>query len=518
MTDHPDVAPEDAARGAGRRTKGKSMYARAASGASWTSVGALTEEALSLLATLILARLVSPAEFGVFGLAATLLGLTVLFSDMAMSQALVRQKDLRPQHVTVALTLCVGLAVFAGALLVLLSAPIANYFKAPQLTQMLWVVAALIPLNAAGSISMALLQRRTAFRLVAVSGLPGMLIGNVLVAVSLAYAGYGAWAVMIGAATHQTITTVIRFSFARHNLMLGWDASAFRDLFSFSAAQTFTRWINYFARNGDNFVVGRMLGMESLGLYTRAYRLLMIPVELASRGGDRVMIPLMAEIQSDPQRMARGYATSVRLYISLLVPLSAFLVISADPIVRIMFGEDWVAMIPVAEVLFASLPLRSAYKQITVPMLVLGRTGRLLMMNAVYASLVVGGSILACLLARDIVAVGAAVALAILTFYLLCAASTNRLLGLPWSRFAALHLPGLTVGAVLTGALLAVQAAMPDAANPFVKLAANGVVAAAVLAPAYLLGGKAVFGPEVHGLLQGLIGKLTRRFRPRPAR
>lgn len=488
---------------------------------AWLAVASLAQYGLSFLALIVLARLLTPAAFGVVALATVFLNLSKLFSEASMSAALIRRRDVRPAHVKVAFTLVLGLGVVAALLLVLAAHPLAVAFGAPELAPMLWVVAALAPVNAASAVAQALLSRRHAFRALALSELPGAVFGPVVLSIGLAVMGFGAWSLLLGMAVQQLLTAGMRLALAPDSARLGWERQAFNDLFTFGAAQTVVGWLNYVAMNADNLLVGKMMGVVSLGLYSRAFKLMMIPVEVVATAAQRVLFPTLSAMQDDLPRYRAAFEGGMAAMLAVLAPLSVVLVCMADPLVRLALGPGWASAAAVAQMLFGFLVFRCVGRQLSVPLMISGRRRTLIFIYLIYAA----GVVLAAAsgaAAGDLRLVALGVGCAQLAQYLLTSRTAAQLLQTRWRRLLSLHGPALATSAALALILVPVSMASAGLQSAWLQLGLTGLAAATVLPLLWLAAPRIFLGPEAAGLfaaigrgapspVQGLLLRLAER-------
>jgi O-antigen/teichoic acid export membrane protein len=456
----------------------KSQSGRALRGAAWFGLGTVVEYTLTFVTMVWLARLISPAEFGVASLAISFLTFARLFSEVAMGPALIRRESVDAMHIDVAFISVMTLAGLASAATLLAAPAIATFFAAPQLRSICRAIAVLIPIHAAISIATAILSRRCAFRYMALSTLPGLILGYAGTSIFLAMRGYGAWSIMLGAIVQYALTLLLLLIQARYVPRLRWSSEVFKELLSFSVWQSASQVINQLALSGDNFVVGRSLGMAPLGSYGRAYKLMEIPVNVISTTVFKAAFPLMAKIQAEKERLTAAYLTSLGGLLTLLIPLSAFLVFTARPLIWLVLGSKWDAAVAPFQILCVSLTFRAAYRHVNLPALVLGHTVRLTVLSALYALWVVSGSVIAVMAVGTTEAVATGVSLAIFIHYATSAVLANRLLKIRLAEFAQLHVPGLFAGFIVGGFVFLAQALPWHDRGPLLTLVTDATVAA----------------------------------------
>ncbi len=426
----------------------KNLSKRALKGLGWTSLTTGLEYVINLVTMVVLARLLLPKEFGLVSLAASFIAFAALFSTIGMGPALIRKANITAAHINVAYTSVMALGLAASLLLVASSHWLAEFFRTPDLEVMLWLVAILIPIRAASSISVALLRRQGEFRFITLSDFPAHLFGYFFLSILLAVLGFGAWAPVIGTFAQITISSVLRFIRAKHSLSFSWNHAAFHELLHFSLSQTVTQWFGYWSNNSDNFTVARMLGPEALGLYGRAYRLIMIPVELVSGGALGVLYPLLSGVQDDLPRLKRAYCRGIMVLIDVLAPMSVIMIFIARPLVLLLLGPKWQEAVEPVQILFAFLIFRASYRYLNVINYLKGWTYTVAVTTGFYAALVFVAAIVGAKFGT-ISAVALAVGIAQCIYYVVSAAVANRQLSVSWLTFASLHMPGAATAAVI---------------------------------------------------------------------
>lgn len=484
------------------------LVAKAIAGVSWTAVEQVVTTLLKFGTLLVLARLLSPAEFGIAAAGLLTAALASVFSEAAMGQALVQRSQLRPEHVRVAFTVMLLLGLVAAAAVVIIAPAIGRFFDMPPLERIVPVLAVLIPVQCLSSVSVALLSRQGRFRYLAVARLPCVAFGYALVAIGLALAGAGVWALVLGTICRDVLLLLALYAAARHDLRPSLNWQAIKDLAGFSTGQTLVKLANYAAQNGDYVVVGRLLGAQALGYYSRAYQLMMVPATLIAAVTTRVLFPLMASVQEDKARLARAYLRCIAASIALTLPLSVVLSACAEEIVFVLLGDQWAAAATPFATLSLVLVFRSARNVANAATIAQGESFRLAWRQGVYALLVVIGAALGARWGIDGVAVAVAAVIAI--HYALSAQLTNRLLGVSWRQFGRVHGPGLASAAVLWLALWLSEPFISEVGNAFVELAISLSLAATVLASLYTIAPARFLGADALDIAKATAHRLKR--------
>ena len=415
----------------------------------WMAVGLASQIVFQLITLGVLARLISPREFGVVGAALIAVGATQLLAESGLGPAIIQLRELRPDHVRVGFTLSVllGIACFTG--LFFSAGAIERFFPdidglAPvlRLVALVFVVRNL-------TLGDFLLLRGLRFRVLAGIEVMSYVIGYGLVAIILAFNGYGVWAIAWGQVGQAIVRTVSLWIVRPHDVrpQIAW--RPLRELLTYGGGHTLAKAANWMAREGDNFVVGRFLGASALGLYTRAYQLMAMPANLFGKAADDVLFPSMAAVQDDVGRLSRAYLRSVTTIALLTLPVSAVAASLSREAILVLLGPDWLALKPAFDVMVFGILFRTSYKLSDSLVRALGAVYRRAWRQGVYAAVVIGGATIG--QHWGIVGVSWAVLIAITVNFLLMAHLSLHLLRIPWRNFVLAHSPGLLVGIVMTG-------------------------------------------------------------------
>src|SRR5215216_2614707 len=303
-----------------------------------------------LITTSILARLLAKSDFGLVAVAVVAINYLSVLQDLSLGVALIQRKgDVREAADTV-FTINLLLGLFLSALIIPLAPPVAAYFHAPAVTPVLrWMGFSFI-INALGSVHTNWLVRDLDYRRKLVPELGGALIKGVI-SIGMAYLGYGVWSLVFGQIIGAAVSVVLVWIILPWRPRLRLDTSLAGSLMKFGASVTLIDIMTQITDNIDYVIVGRIFGLVSLSIYTLAYRLpeMLLIENLWVMGG--VVFPAFSSIQDRPEELRRGFLASVRFVELIAVPISLGLLIAADPIIRVVFGDQWLDAIPVLRVL-----------------------------------------------------------------------------------------------------------------------------------------------------------------------
>ncbi|HZM01337.1 MAG TPA: lipopolysaccharide biosynthesis protein, partial [Planctomycetota bacterium] len=414
---------------------------------TWSTIGLGAKGVAQFAVLAVLARHLDAREFGVVSATLIVVGLGRALTLASIGPALVQRPVLRDEHVRSAFAL--GMYTSAGlvALLWLAATPLAQFFgmQADGLAAVMRTLALVFAIEAFGVVPEALLHRDLNLRGLAGAELVSSLLGFAPVGIGLGLAGLGLWALVAAYFAQSLLKTAVLVRSRPHARSLRLDRAATREILYFSGGFVPARLFNYWASEGDNFVVGKWLGAAQLGIYGRAYQLMAMPAVFLGEVIDRILFPTMARYQQDTQRLATTYSRGVALTASIMAPASALGLVLAPELVRLVLGPDWDAVVGPFRILIAGLMFRSGYKIADSLARATGTVYARMWRQGIFAALVFCGALVGSAWGVEGVATGIVLALA--SNYALMAWLSVTTTGLAWSRFVALHTRGLAVAA-----------------------------------------------------------------------
>jgi PST family polysaccharide transporter len=259
-----------------------------------------------------------------------------------------------------------------------------------------------------------------------------------------AWFGYGVWALV---ASHLAMK-LVRVFLTRAAVTIphggAFTRSSASALLSKGVGFSVGRILNFISLQGDNFVVGRLLGTEVLGMYSRAYQLMAIPAMLVGQLFERVLFPALAQKQHDLSSMRRAFQASLEVCTIVALPVSVFLFFLSREIIQILFGARWLGIAPVLSVLSLAVFFRTTYKCGDTVVRSKGEMVSYTTRQVWYTAIVFFGSWIGALVAGTI-GVAWAVVMGIVVNYVLMTHLAARLIELPFSALVRAHLPGIWI-------------------------------------------------------------------------
>jgi PST family polysaccharide transporter len=304
------------------------------------SLSQLLKALVDLTATLVLARLLVPSDFGLVGMVAVLTGFVALFNDLGLATVTVQRDDLDSSDVSSLFWLNTALGVALFAITALASPLVAAFYQESRLTPIACVLGASFALTGVTVQHRALLRRRMLNARLAGVELTQTVVG-VVAAVWLATKGFGVWAIALRspiAAGAGVVATFLACDFRPQATLRSQKLGL---LFGSGARLTGFTVVNYLARNFDNLLIGRYAGAHALGLYSRAYDLLMLPIRQISEPASAVAVPSLSRVVDEPERYRNAFLRMFEKVLLLSLPLGAFLMASSDAVIEVVLGSRW---------------------------------------------------------------------------------------------------------------------------------------------------------------------------------
>jgi O-antigen/teichoic acid export membrane protein len=447
------------------------LKGRTVSGGFVTVLAQGFQMALTLVSTVVLARLLTPHDFGIVAMVTTVTGFLRIFHDAGLSTATVQREGITHTQVSNLFWTNVALGGLASLLLAAAAPAIAWFYREPRLVAVTLALCLTFLLTSSAVQHWAILKRQMQFKTIALIQISSAAAG-VLVGIGMAWLKYGYWSLVGVQLSASVVALLLAWSASRWRPQLPRRRSGTWSLLSFGANLSASSFIWSLARGSDGLLIGRFYGSVSLGLYSRAGSLLSRPVDQLMAPLESVFLPTLSRLQIQPERYRRIIlqvyeivAVTSFLFTGLLLPL-------AYPLTHVLLGPKWDSAAPI----FAGFTLVALYipvAGITGWMLTSQCRGRDFLLQSIIGSSV---TVLAFLIGLPFGPVGVAVAYSVSNLLILLPVIyyivgrqgpvTTRDL---WSRFFT-HLP---LYGVVCGATFLLHRLVPNS-TPLVQLLVCG--------------------------------------------
>lgn len=327
-----------------------SLKQKAVKGVVWSAIENWGRQVISSGTFFLLARLLDPETFGLVALSSIFLAFLQIFIDQGFSQAIVQRQDIESEHLDTAFWTNLGISLILMILIILSAGSIAELFQEPQLTPIIRCLSLGFLLNALSNVQTAIFQRKLAFNTLAKRTLAAIVIGGI-VGVAMAFMGFGVWSLVGQQLTNSLIQVLVLWRISDWRPQLRFSQRHFQELFSFGINVVGISFCTFLSRRSDDFLIGYFLGSTALGYYTIAYRVFSLLTEMLTGIVVKVTLPTFAKLQKEPEKLRNALYQAIQLTSLIAFPGFFGAVALAPEIVRIIFGEQWEASIPVMQVL-----------------------------------------------------------------------------------------------------------------------------------------------------------------------
>ena len=327
-----------------------SIKQQAIKGIIWSGIQNWGSQAGSLIIFLVLARLLSPEDFGLVALANTFLAFFNIFIDQGFSSALIQRHQIEEEHINTAFWIQISLGLVFTILGFSSANLIAEIFQKPSLARILKWFSVLFTLNSLNIVQRTILKRKLAFQTLAIRSLSGIFISGI-VGISFALSDYGVWSLVGQQLTFEIVGVIAFWYLSDWRPRLQFSLTHFKDLSNFGISIFGSKILTFFNQHTDNLLIGYFLGEVALGYYAVAYRVLQVLTQLLVRTGNQVALPVLSRFQVEPDRFLRVFYKIIKFASLIALPVFLGVVTLASELVVIIFGEKWEASIPIMQVL-----------------------------------------------------------------------------------------------------------------------------------------------------------------------
>ncbi|PWH11790.1 MAG: hypothetical protein DDG60_16570 [Anaerolineae bacterium] len=327
-----------------------SIARKAGRGVIWNFLSFGVSKSILLLTTSILARLLSKEDFGLVAIAVVAMNYLAVVKDLGLGLALIQRRDDVEEAANTVFTINLLLGVVLSLLVLPLAPLFAAYFQEPQVTPVLSWLGLSFAINALGATHINLLMRDLDYRRKFIPDMGNTVVKGIL-SLWLALSGLGVWSLVFGQLAGALASTLAAWLIKPWRPRLRINLPLARQLIQFGASVTGVDVLAVFVDNLSYLVIGRLLGVAALGVFSISYRL----PEMLIVGNlwliASVLFPAFSSIQDKPDELRRGFLVSIRLVQLIVMPLCFGLLVAAEPIVRVFFGEQWLEAIPLLRIL-----------------------------------------------------------------------------------------------------------------------------------------------------------------------
>lgn len=330
-----------------------SLKKQTLSGIIWTFTDTFVLRGLSFFASIILARLLGPTEFGLIGMISVFIAIGTSLVDSGLSASLIRTQnaDDRDYSTVFYLNLMMSVAVYG---LLFFAAPwIADFYDQEILVPIIRLYCFSFVISAFSAIQTALLNKEMQFKKVMQYNVPGTVIG-VIIGVALGYLGYGVWSIVWMYLSTQLIHSLILWAFSKWRPSLIFSKEKLKYHYGFGYKLMLSGLLDTGFRNIYNVIIGKFYSVQSLGYYERANSFNALPVTMLTSVISKVSYPLLSKIQNQKDRIATVYRQLIQFSFFVIAPMMLGAATLARPLFLLVLGDQWLPAVPFFQILCLS--------------------------------------------------------------------------------------------------------------------------------------------------------------------
>lgn len=317
-----------------------SLKNKTVKGIVWSSVERFSVQGIQFLVMIVMARLLTPKDYGLVGMVAIFIAVAQSLVDSGFSQALIRKQNRTETDNSTVFYFNIVVGILLYLVLFVIAPWVADFYDSPELTALMRVICLSVVFNSFVVVQRALLTVNIDFKTQAKASLTAAVVSGVI-GIGMAYSGFSYWSIVAQQLVNLGLNTLLLWIFTRWRPRWIYSWGSFRELFTFGSKLMFSGLLDVVYRNMYLLVIGKVFTASSLGYYTRANQFAEFPSSNLTGIMQRVTYPVLCQIQDDDERLAQIYRRFLRLSAFLIFPLLVGLSAVAEPFVLLLLKEQW---------------------------------------------------------------------------------------------------------------------------------------------------------------------------------
>ena len=332
----------------------ESLKNKTKKGLAWSMIERFATQGVQFLFGIILARLLSPDDYGVIAMPLVFLAIAQCIIDSGFSTALIRKPELTEDDLSTAFYFNIGIGILCYAVLFFSSPLIADFYHTPILSSLLKVTALAVLFNPLCAVQQAILTRKIDFKTQAIVSLSGAVVSGI-VGLYMAYNGFGVWSLVFQQVGGYVMRTILLWILGKWKPKRKWSWESFHYLWGFGSKMLGSGLLDTIYNNIYPIVIGKYFCANDLGNYTRAQQFATLPSSNVTGVLQRVTFPVLSIFQNEDERLAKNYRKILKLSAFLIFPLMLMLSAIADPLVRVLLTDKWEGCIILLQIICFSM-------------------------------------------------------------------------------------------------------------------------------------------------------------------
>lgn len=328
----------------------ESLREKSVRGVVWSAIERFALLGIQFVVQVVLARLLTPEDYGIVGILAVFLAVSQTFIDSGFTNALIQNQQRTEKDFATAFFFNGAISAFCYALLFFGAPFIADFYEMPQLVPVTRVIGLALIFSALSAVHRTQLTINVDFKTQAKATLSAVILSGV-VGIALAYCGFGVWALVVQTLVNTGVTTLLFWILVRWFPRHFFSPASFKPMFSFGSKLLAASLLHTVYMNLYPLVVGKFFSATALGYFSRAQQFASLPATTGSGILGRVTFPLLATVQDDNERLSAVYRKYLRVSTGAIAPVMLGLCALTKPLVLILIGEKWLPIVPLMQVL-----------------------------------------------------------------------------------------------------------------------------------------------------------------------
>lgn len=318
----------------------ESLKQQTIKGVTWSSIERFSVQGIQFLIMIIMARLLSPNDYGLIGMLTVFISIAQSLIDSGFSQALIRKQNRTETDNSTVFYFNIGVGICIYLLFYLIAPLISQFYNTPELTAIMRVISLGIIFNSLAVVQRALLTIQINFKTQAKASLIAA-IASGIIGITMAYKGFGVWSIVMLQLVNLSLNTILLWSFTGWHPTSKFSKDSFCELFAFGSKLLASGILDTLYRNIYLIAIGKLFTASRLGYYTRAQQFSDFPSSNLTGVLQRVTYPILCKIQDDTERLAQAYRKFLRISAFLIFPLMVGLSAVSEPFILLLLKEQW---------------------------------------------------------------------------------------------------------------------------------------------------------------------------------
>ncbi len=313
---------------------------KAVKGTLWSAIERFSTQGIQFIIGLILARLLTPTDYGLLGMLAIFIAISRTFIDGGFAQALIQKKNRDELDFSTTFYFNIVVSLFVYAILFFAAPLIADFYQEPLLVELTRVIGVIIIINSFSVVQIAKFSIQVDFKTQTKATLTAVVISGAI-GIYMAYSGFGVWALVVQRLTMEFIKTILLWLMSKWIPAWQFSVQRFKQLFSFGSKLLLSRLLDTVFVQIYTVVIGKVFSADTLGYFTRARQFSELPSQNITGIIQRVTFPVLSEIQDNDEKLREAYKKIIIMSATLIFPLMIGLAAVAKPFVLLVLTEKW---------------------------------------------------------------------------------------------------------------------------------------------------------------------------------